>query len=57
MIAGSCWLIDDPAAHAERTALLSGSPFQPSMQNHAIYSPLVEKYILMEDTLDQFYKS
>jgi len=58
MIAGkAAGLIDDLASYAERTALLSGKPFKPSLENHAVYNPLVEKYIRLEESLHQFYKS
>jgi xylulokinase len=58
MIAGkAAGLIDDLAAHAEQTAILQGTPAYPSQESHAIYSPLIEKYITMEETLHQFYKS
>ena len=56
MIAGkAAGLIDDLASHAERTALLNGKPNQPSAANHEIYIPLIEKYIVMEKTLNDFY--
>ena len=58
MIAGKAvGLIDDLAEHAERTALLSGSPSMPSKSNHALYLPLVEKYILLEQALNQYFTS
>ena len=57
MIAGkAAGLIDDLAEHARRTAILNGSPFYPSRDNHEIYVPLIEKYILLEETLNQFYR-
>ncbi len=57
MIAGkAAGLIDNLAEHARRTAILNGSPFYPSRDNHEIYAPLIEKYILLEDTLNQFYR-
>jgi xylulokinase len=58
MIAGKAsGLIDDLPAHAERTAILQGKPFNPSPDTHQIYLPLIEKYILLEDTVHQFYQS
>jgi len=58
MIAGTAaGLINDLADHAERTALLSGGPCVPSEANHQIYAPLIEKYILMEQMLNQFFTS
>ncbi len=58
MIAGkAASLIDDLASHAEQTAILSGSPYVPSAENHAIYAPLIDQYIRMEETINQFYKS
>ena len=58
MIAGkAAGLIDNLASHAEQTAILSGTPFHPSPEKHAIYAPLIEKYIMLEETLNRFYKS
>lgn len=58
MIAGkAAGLINDLAAHAEQTALLSGQPSFPSKANHGIYAPLIEKYIVLERTLNQFFTS
>lgn len=58
MIAGkAAGLIDDLAEHAEQTALLSGSPRRPSEANHALYLPLIQKYILLEKALSQFFTS
>ncbi|OGN96917.1 MAG: xylulose kinase [Chloroflexi bacterium RBG_13_50_21] len=58
MIAGkAAGLINDLASHAEHTAILNGSPFNPSKENHALYTPLIEKYIRLEETLNQFYRS
>ena len=56
MIAGkAAGLIDDLASYAEQTALVSGNPFYPSKENHAVYIPLVEKYIALEEALHQFF--
>jgi xylulokinase len=56
MIAGkAAGLIDDLASHAGRTAILSGDPASPSPENHAIYEPLIEKYILLEQSLNGFF--
>ena len=58
MIAGkAAGLITDLASHAEQTALVNGKPFYPNQENHAIYTPLIEKYIQLEQTLNQFYQS
>jgi xylulokinase len=58
MIAGkAAGLIEDLASHAEKTAILSGTPFYPSKENHDTYVPLIERYIGLEHTLNQFYKS
>jgi xylulokinase len=58
MIAGkAAGLIDDLADHARKSAILNGSPFYPAEQNHAIYAPLIEKYIQLEETLNQFYRA
>ena len=58
MIAGkAAGLIDDLASHAEQTAILNGGPFYPSKENHAVYIPIIEQYIGLEETLNQFYTS
>jgi xylulokinase len=58
MIAGkAAGLINDLAAHAEQTAILNGKPYYPSREKHEIYIPLIEKYILLEETLNQFFRS
>ena len=57
MIAGkAAGLIDDLVAHAEQTAIRSGKACLPSPENHEIYLPFVERYIEMEQMLDQFFK-
>jgi xylulokinase len=56
MIAGKATgLIDDLGVTAEETAILNGKAFNPSRVNHEIYAPLIEKYILMEETINQFF--
>jgi hypothetical protein len=56
MIAGkAAGLIDDLAAHAEKTAVRAGTPFKPSRKNHRLYLPLIEKYILLEQSLNSFF--
>jgi xylulokinase len=58
MIAGkAAGLIVDLAAHAERTAILNGSPASPSQENYESYVPLIEKYIALEQTLHGFFAS
>jgi xylulokinase len=58
MIAGkAAGLIDNLADHARHSAILTGSPYYPSSENHTIYAPLIEKYIRLEETLNQFYRS
>ena len=58
MIAGkAAGLIKDLAVHAEEAALLNGRPSLPSKINHEIYIPLIEKYIVLEQTLDHFFIS
>jgi xylulokinase len=58
MIAGkAAGLINDLVAHAEKTALLNGKPSFPSKINHGNYLPLIEKYIVLERTLNQFFAS
>ncbi len=57
MIAGkAAGVIDDLATHAERGAISNGMPCMPSEANYATYTPLVEKYIAMEETLNQFFQ-
>lgn len=56
MIAGkAAGLIQDLASHAEQTAVLNGKPFYPSKSNHEAYIPLIERYIVLEQTLNKFY--
>lgn len=56
MIAGkAAGLINDLATHAEQTIIVNGKPSFPSKGNHKIYLPLIEKYILLEKTLNQFF--
>lgn len=58
MIAGkAAGLIEDLADHAKKTAILNGKPFYPSKENHDTYIPLIERYIGLEHTLNEFYKS
>jgi xylulokinase len=56
MIAGkAAGLIDDLAEHASRTAITDGAPIQPSPKNHQIYLPLIDRYIRMEEMLNEFF--
>jgi xylulokinase len=56
MIAGkAAGLIDDLALHAEKTAVRAGKPLMPSSENHQLYLPLIEKYILLEHSLNSFF--
>jgi xylulokinase len=58
MIAGkAAGLIDDLVTHAEQTAVRAGKPFMPSRKNHKTYLPLIEKYILLEKSLNTFFAS
>jgi len=58
MIAGkAAGLITDLRTHAKQTALLNGKPFLPGKEIHALYLPLIEKYINLEQILNQFYRS
>jgi len=58
MIAGkAAGLIDDLAEHATRTVHLNGKPVQPVAANHEIYRPLINQYIRMEKTLEEFFAS
>ncbi|MGZ6316559.1 MAG: xylulokinase [Anaerolineales bacterium] len=56
MIAGkAAGVISDLGEHAAQTAVLEGAACVPSQANHEIYLPLIEKHILLERTLDQFF--
>jgi xylulokinase len=56
MIAGkAAGIIDDLAAHARQTVYTEGPAAQPNEKNYEIYKPLIEKYIQMENMLDQFF--
>jgi xylulokinase len=58
MIAGkAAGLIEDLAGHAEQTAIRAGSPYVPSEKNYQLYRPLIEKYILLEQSLNSFFVS
>jgi xylulokinase len=58
MIAGkAAGVIDDLAAHAEQTAIPDGDASLPSRVNHQAYAPLIEKYIVLEQALQQFFAS
>jgi xylulokinase len=58
MIAGkAAGLINDLAAHADETAIRKGSPARPSQAHHAIYLPIIEKYIRLEQTLSEYFTS
>lgn len=58
MIAGrAAGLISELAAHAEQTAILNGKPSLPSETNYEIYKPLIEKYIVLQQILNQFFAS
>jgi xylulokinase len=56
MVAGkAAGLIENLAEHAEQTALLSGDPCLPIRENHEVYKPLIDKYIVLEQMLSQFF--
>jgi xylulokinase len=56
MIAGkAAGLISDLAAHAERCAVREGPANEPSASAHRAYAPLVERYIRLEGTLNEFF--
>jgi xylulokinase len=58
MIAGrAAGLIADLPEHAARTAHPSGGPRHPSRANHEVYAPLIERHILLEQTLKGFFTS
>ena len=57
MIAGkAAGLIDDLGTHAEKSAIVNGDPSFPSKENHEIYKPIIERYIAMEQVLNQLFK-
>ncbi|HSK86819.1 MAG TPA: FGGY family carbohydrate kinase [Anaerolineales bacterium] len=56
MIAGkAAGVIDDLAMHAEQTAHRDGEAFLPSLETHATYLPLIEKYIVLEEAMQHFF--
>ncbi len=56
MIAGkAAGLIDNLAEHALKTVFLDGKPSEPDPQRQKVYQPIVERYITLEETLDQFF--
>jgi xylulokinase len=56
MIAGkAAGIIDDLATHAAQTVVVDGKPVAPDNDIHLLYEPLVEKYIQMQQMLDQFF--
>jgi xylulokinase len=58
MIAGkAAGVIGDLAAHAEAAAVEAGAPALPDPARHALYQPLVEKYIQMQGMLEEFFRS
>ena len=57
MIAGkAAGLIDNLGTHAEKSAIANGDPSFPSKENHEIYKPIIERYIAMEQVLNQLFK-
>ena len=57
MIAGkAAGLIDNLGTHAEKSAIVNGDPSFPSKENHEIYKPIIERYIAMEQVLNQLFK-
>lgn len=56
MIAGkSVGLIDDLASHADECAKREEPGFFPDRETHLSYQPLIDKYIQMEDLLENFF--
>jgi xylulokinase len=56
MIAGkAAGIIDDLASHSKNTVFTEGPAAQPNIHNYEIYKPLVDKYIQMQQMLDQFF--
>jgi xylulokinase len=56
MIAGKAvGLFDDLAEVAARHAQPDGDPARPQPEHHAIYKPLIEKYIKLQSTLSQMF--
>jgi hypothetical protein len=48
-------LFADLAETAARFAQPAGEPVRPESDRHALYQPLVERYIQMQDLLAGFY--
>jgi xylulokinase len=56
MIAGKAvGLFDNLAEVAARHAQPDGDPARPQPEHHAIYKPLIEKYIRLQSTLRQMF--
>jgi xylulokinase len=47
-------LIDDLASHAEQCAIRDGEPLVPSKSRHQTYVPIIERYIELEEMLNQY---
>ncbi|WP_374689339.1 FGGY-family carbohydrate kinase [Promineifilum sp.] len=56
MIAGkAAGLFDDLAATATEHARPAGPPIRPSAERHAAYEPLVERYVRLQEQLEQLF--
>ena len=56
LIAGkAAGLFEDLAGRAAEGAVPSAEPLQPNAENHSLYGPMVEKYIELLGSLDQFF--
>jgi len=56
IIAGkAAGVIEDLAEHATRTAFAEGPPSTPSEENHQAYLPLIDRYIRMEKSVEEFF--
>ncbi|MFU8827504.1 MAG: xylulokinase, partial [Brevefilum sp.] len=57
MIAGkAAGLIDDLSQHAEAHVKVSNEGFQPNADRHLQYQSLLERYLAMEEMLDDFFR-
>ncbi|HVN53142.1 MAG TPA: FGGY family carbohydrate kinase [Anaerolineaceae bacterium] len=56
LIAGrAAGVFADLASRAAKSTRLSGSPVQPDPANQAVYRPLIEQYIRLEESLNEYF--
>jgi sugar (pentulose or hexulose) kinase len=58
LIAGkAAGLVDDLASRAMECAQPAGAPILPDPENRALYAPLVERYIRLQSSLDEYFSA